>query len=301
MGRSKVDITELKLWQILLSGFSAASIAETITLPLDTIKVQMHVYQYRYTSGLHCAASILKFEGVKGLFKGLKAGIARQLFFGTTRLGIYDVVSAHLKKTRGEENITLLDKTLLGVSSGGLAMIIANPVDVIKIRFQSDSMANPRYNGLFDAAKKITKQEGVKGFYQSLYVNVIRNSIKSGAELACYDETKTFILSKEWMSDDIPLHLLASCNAGFLSTLISSPVDVIKSVYMNGKKSWMGTTQPFNSVAEVTRHIYKGGGFKGFYKGFVANCQRTISWNILMFVVREQMLRLFYDGEKMGF
>lgn len=301
MARSKVDISELKLWQILLSGFSAAAIAETVTLPLDTIKVQMHVYQYRYSSGLQCGASIVKFEGVKGLFKGLKAGIARQLFFGMTRLGIYDVVSADLKKSKGEENITLLDRIMLGVGSGGLAMVIANPVDVIKIRFQSDSMANPRYSGLFDAAKKITKQEGFKGFYQSLPVNVIRNSIKSGAELACYDETKSFILKKEWMSDNVPLHLLASCNAGFFATFISSPVDVVKSVYMNGKKSWMGTTQPFDSISEVVRHVYRGGGFKGFYKGFVANCQRTISWNIVMFIVREQMLRLFYEGETMGF
>lgn len=298
MGKSKVNISELKLWQVLTSGFTAAGIAEAVTLPLDTIKVQMQVYQCRYSSGFHCGSSIVRFEGVKGLFKGLKAGIARQFFFGMTRLGIYDVANGHLQETKGKENITLLDRIFLGVTSGGLAMVIANPVDVIKIRFQSDSRVNPRYTGLIDAAKKITKAEGLKGFYQSLAVNVGRNSIKAGAELACYDQTKTFILKRGWMEDDLPLHLLSSTNAGFIATVVSSPYDVLKSVYMNGKLKDCGNREPYQNAMAAVRCVYGQAGIKGFFKGFNASCQRTISWNVIMFVVREQLLLYFSEQNK---
>lgn len=298
MGKSKVNISDLKLWQVLSAGFSAAALAETVTLPLDTIKVQMQVYQRRYSSGFNCGASIVKFEGVKGLFKGLQAGIARQLFFGMTRLGIYDIANGYLQQTKGSENVTLLDRIFLGVSSGGLAMVLANPVDVIKIRFQSDSSKNPRYSGLFDAVKKITKAEGMNGFYQSLGVNVMRNSTKAGAELACYDQTKTYILKNGWMEDDLPLHLLASTNAGFIATVITSPIDVLKSVYMNGKLKECGNREPYRNAMAAVRCVYSQAGLKGFFKGFNASCQRTISWNVIMFVVREQALKYFADQNK---
>lgn len=299
MGKSKVNISELKVWQVLASGLSASWIAEAITLPLDTIKVQMQVYQRKYRGGFECGASIVKVEGYKGLFKGLKAGLVRQLCFGMTRLAIFDIASCHLQQIKGgEQNITLFDRILLGVSSGGLAMVIANPSDVIKIRFQSDSRANPRYTGLFDAAKKITKTEGLHGFYQSLGVNVLRNSIKSGAELACYSQTKSFVLEKGWMKDELPLHLLSSVNAGFIATLISSPIDVVKSVYMNGRIKECGGLEAYKNAMAAVRCVYSKAGLKGFFKGFNASCQRTISWNVIMFVVREQMLLSFSEMNK---
>ena len=44
------------------------------------------------------------------------------------------------------------------------------------------------------------------------------------------------------------------------------------------------------SVIEAITDIYKRKGAKGFYVGLNANFQRLVSWNISMFVVREQIL-----------
>lgn len=40
-----------------------------------------------------------------------------------------------LRGKKGEQNITLLDRIGLGIFSGALAICIANPVDMLKVRF----------------------------------------------------------------------------------------------------------------------------------------------------------------------
>lgn len=296
MGKLNIDISQLSIFEVLISGFSAAAIAETTTLPLDTVKVQMQVYQGKFANSRSCISSIVKSEGFRGLFKGFQGGMMRQLFFGTTRLGIFDYFNGYLQRTKGPENITLIDRIILGVSAGGIAMTIANPTDVIKIRFQSDSRMNPRYKNFFDAGVKIYKSEGFAGFYQSLPINVFRNSLVCGCELATYDQTKMQILKEGLMEDNLTLHVFSSAVAGFLATVISSPVDVVKSNYMNGKLCPIeGKRILYNNVFEAAKWVAFEGGFKGFYKGFNANCQRIISWNIIMFVLREKFLLYFYQ------
>lgn len=298
MGKLSYDVSQLKLYEICLSGFSGSAIAEIISLPLDTIKVQMQVYQGKYKNSMHCAKSIMETEGVKGLFKGLTAGLMRQLFFGTIRLAIFDVANGKLQQSKGLENITVFDRLLLALGAGAAAMVIANPTDVIKIRFQSDSSLNPRYKNFFHAGSTILKEEGVSGFYNSLGVNVLRNSVVCACELATYDQTKMYLVNNGYLKDGLLLHFLSSSNAGFVATCVSSPIDVVKSLYMNGKVI-NGKTVAWDSLLETVRHVISESGFKGFYKGFSANCQRVITWNIIMFIVREQCLLYFYN-KRMG-
>ena len=63
------------------------------------------------------------------------------------------------------EKIYLLEKIAMGITSGAIAITVANPADMIKVRLQSDSKSNPRYSGFIDAGKKIIKKEGVGSFY----------------------------------------------------------------------------------------------------------------------------------------
>ena len=43
-------------------------------------------------------------------------------------------------------------KVLAGGTAGGLSIIVANPVDVIKVRMQAD-VAGTRYSGMYSALK----------------------------------------------------------------------------------------------------------------------------------------------------
>lgn len=291
---SKVEISSLSTLEVMASAFGGAATAETATIPLDTIKVHMQVTEGKYKSSLDCAKSIYKHEGIKGFYKALKPGLLRQFFYGTLRFAIYDSANGYLQSTKGLDNITILDRMCMGVMSGSLAMIIGNPADVVKVRIQSDPASNPRYNGVADAFKKIAKYEGLKGFYQSLPANILRNSVTNTAEQVSYDQIKVSIVRKGWMEDGFPLHFLASVLAGFNATSLASPFDVLKTRIMSGRTMPDGSKIMFHSISEAVVDIYATAGLRGFYKGFTANCQRVICWDIVMFMAKEQFLLMFY-------
>ena len=76
---------------MMLSGGVAASIAEIVTIPLDTAKVRLQVQGVggQYHGMLHCVRTMAVEEGVGSLFKGLTAGLQRQMVFASLRIGLY--------------------------------------------------------------------------------------------------------------------------------------------------------------------------------------------------------------------
>ena len=53
-----------------------------------------------------------------------------------------------------------------GFVSGWTQVIIMQPFEIVKIRLQTQSTANPYYLGVVDAFKKILKEEGPLSFYK---------------------------------------------------------------------------------------------------------------------------------------
>ena len=62
--------------------------------PLDLVKNRMQLSgagggKKEHKTSLHAIRSILKNEGITGMYTGLSAGLLRQATYTTTRLGIY--------------------------------------------------------------------------------------------------------------------------------------------------------------------------------------------------------------------
>ncbi|RRT80722.1 hypothetical protein B296_00011454 [Ensete ventricosum] len=75
-----------------------------------------------------------------------------------------------------------------------LAITVANPTDLVKVRLQSEGKLPPgvprRYLGALDAYFKIIRQEGIWSLWTGLGPNIARNAIINAAELASYDQIK---------------------------------------------------------------------------------------------------------------
>ncbi len=113
--------------------------------------------------------------------------------------------------------------------------------------------------------------------------------------------------------DDLPCHFTSAFGAGFCTTVIASPVDVVKTRYMNSAQGQYSSALNC-AVAMLTKE-----GPKAFYKGSVLFTHYTISllmiwgwmlkwrlfvffrfmpsflrlgsWNVVMFVTYEQLKR----------
>lgn len=90
---------------------------------------------------------------------------------------------------------SLLQKIATGIVTGALAITVANPTDLVKIKMQaqgaSSSLGIPKqYNGCMDCYSQIIKEGGVKNLWTGWGPNVMRNSVINAAELASYDQYK---------------------------------------------------------------------------------------------------------------
>jgi solute carrier family 25 uncoupling protein 8/9 len=289
----------LPFWKLTFAGGMASCVAEVMTIPLDTIKVRLQLRQGEYKDTVDCFRKIVKSEGPLAMYQGLSAALLRQVFFASIRIGLFDYSIQKIEASRANGRVTLLDRMGVGIFSGAVAICVANPFDVLKVRFQNDVRGGGarRYKGVFDAGVQIIRTEGFWKFYQSLLPNILRNSIINAIELGSYSQIKSVFLEKQLMRDGMALHFTCSAFAGLLAVLFGSPFDVIKSRVMDGKMV-DGKKVPYASIFEAVRMLGREKGFLGFYAGFSMNFARLLSWNIVMFMTREQILAYFRRAPK---
>jgi len=114
---------------------------------------------------VNCVKTIYMEEGLKSLWKGIFAGIQRQMVFAGIRIGTYpavrDKICGELKE--GEQP-KFHHRVLAALLTGAIGITIACPTDVVKIRLQAEGRKPPgepmKYNGSIDAYQKIIKNEG---------------------------------------------------------------------------------------------------------------------------------------------
>jgi len=277
---------------------TAACTGEVFTIPLDTAKVRLQIQKagpdgsLKYKGLIGTMKTITAEEGALALWKGCVPGLHRQVLFGGLRIGLYGPVKEFYEPMALPP---LLNKIAAGITSGGLAITVANPTDLVKVRFQSQGRdlapgAKPKYTSAMGAYAQIVREEGVKALWTGYGANVGRNCVMNTVELAGYDVVKEQLL-KVGVPDDVRCHILAGFGAGFMAVCVASPFDVVKSRLMGAKEG------EFKGMVDCFVKTAKTEGAASFYKGFVPNFARVGSWNTVMFVTLEQ-LRAQYLSRK---
>ncbi|XP_021165778.2 mitochondrial uncoupling protein 2 isoform X2 [Fundulus heteroclitus] len=227
----------------VFSAGSAGCVADLVTFPLDTAKVRLQVQgeskalpkgqKAKFRGVFGTIIPIVRNEGPRNLYNGLLAGLHRQMCFASVRIGLYDTMKqlyAH-----GSENPGLGTRLLAGSTTGAMAVAFAQPTDVVKVRFQAQ-IREPengfvkRYSGTIDAYRTIARDEGLRGLWKGCLLNITRNAIVNCSELVTYDIIKERILMSKLMTDNVPCHFTAAFAAGFCTTIVASPVDVLHAV-----------------------------------------------------------------------
>jgi hypothetical protein len=133
-------------------------------------------------------------------------------------------------------DVPLLGKIGAGLATGAIAICVASPTDLVKVRMQGEGKLAPgvprRYSSAVAAYGIIAREEGLTGLWKGLGPNVARNAIINAAELASYDQIKQSLLASGYFTDNVVTHLLSGLGAGFFAVSIGSPVDVVKSRVM---------------------------------------------------------------------
>jgi len=256
-------------------GGSAGMMATLVIQPIDTIKVQKQLYEGAVPSTTKIVKDIMAKEGVKGLYRGMSAGLFRQATYTTARMGLFNEFQSRLKASVPKGEVApAWHAFVAGFSAGALGAIVGNPADLTLIRMQADAnlpMEQRRnYKNVFDALIRITREEGVLGLFSGVAPTVVRAAVLNTGMFASQDIAKnTFAGITGAPKDDLyKVGVPSALTAGFFAAACSLPLDMIKTRMQKMQPDATTGKLPYSSNLDCASQILKKEGPLGFYKGF---------------------------------
>ncbi|XP_027149484.1 mitochondrial uncoupling protein 4 [Coffea eugenioides] len=240
---------------------------------------------------------IMQAEGVAALFSGVSATVLRQTLYSTTRMGLYEVFKQKWSDPSSGK-FPLSRKIAAGLLAGGIGAAVGNPADVAMVRMQADGRLpvsqRRNYKGVVDAITKMSREEGIASLWRGSSLTVNRAMIVTASQLASYDQIKEAILDHGVMNDGLGTHVTASFAAGFVASVASNPVDVIKTRVMNMKVQ-PGMAPPYSGAVDCALKTIRSEGPMALYKGFIPTISRQGPFTVVLFVTLEQVRKILKD------
>lgn len=174
----------------LLAGLGAGVCEAVLAVtPMETIKVKFINDQRSakplYRGFVHGITTIVRNEGLSGVYKGLSATIIKQ---GSNQAIRFYVMETCRDMYKGDDPKRPVPKLLVGAFGvvAGAASVFGNtPVDVVKTRMQG--LEAHKYKSTADCAMKIWRQEGVAAFYKGTVPRLGRVCLDVGITFMIYD------------------------------------------------------------------------------------------------------------------
>jgi hypothetical protein len=217
--------------------------------------------------------------GLRGLYlPGLSASIIREFVYSGPRIGFYTPVRDFYRaQAGGQENAAV--KVAAALTTGSLSCILANPIDVVKIRMQRNPAA---YSSTLAALPAIIASEGIGGLMKGLVPSTLRGASLSVGQLATYDITKT-ALRGFGVAEGVPLHVSSALVTGVATAFFSAPFDFLKARTMAAD----GTRETMRSVVQ---QLSREGALPwALFKGVHPSYMRQGPHALIMWPVMEQL------------
>ncbi|KAI5657128.1 hypothetical protein M9H77_25921 [Catharanthus roseus] len=278
----------------------------SITLTyFSQVKLQKHNTDngMKYRNGLHCAARILKYEGVKGLYRGATSSFVGMAFESSLAFGIYYQTKQFL--LGGIQS----DKPQPGAIfpaaafAGATISFVLCPTELVKARNHmmqvqgTDSLVSKssRYGSPLDCAVKTIKAEGITGIFRGGQATLLRESLGNAVFFSTYEYVRYYMHSRLKDASSNPNHLIdvgvgimSGGLGGIACWCVVLPMDVAKTIIQTSSEK-NSARNPF----QILSLIYRKSGLRGCYAGlgptvvraFPANAAAIVTWELAMKVM----------------
>lgn len=177
---------ELGGLQRVASGFGAGVVeALIIVTPFEVVKIRLQQQrglapdQLRYKGPIHCAKTIIREEGLGGLWAGAAPTVLRN---GTNQAVMFSVKNLFDKAAWGKregdgQTLQPWQSMISGFVAGFSGPVATGPFDVVKTRLMAQTReagGELRYRGLVHALTRIASEEGMLALWKGLLPRLMR-------------------------------------------------------------------------------------------------------------------------------
>jgi len=288
MNENKVEQKKKGVYKNLLSGGISASIARTVTNPIERLEILRQVGNTDY-KGLSLSESLTKFyktQGVTGLFKGNSASIARIFPYSAIEFYSFEFYKNFL--IRGEQNKSRQNSIFYTVICGGLtglnAITLTFPLDVARTRLAVDTLNSPiKEKSIFTSLNHLWKAQGIRGLYKGYSVAFFGSIPYVAIKQTTFDLMKTHFMIDKYRG---ALNFIYGAFSGVLGTVLLYPSYMIRRVLQANDKKEM-------KLLDHANQIFKNQGLSGFYKGLSMTLIKIVPYQGLLFWINEKLKVIF--------
>lgn len=290
---------EIPTWFRFVSSGLSGMMATSVVQPIDLLKTRMQLAGEggtapRYKNSFDALTSVWKTEGTARMYTGLTAALFRQATYTTTRLGLYMTLFEMLTTEDRPPSFPL--KLGIACLSGAAGAIVGTPAEVALIRMTADGRRKPEerrnYRNVFNALARITREEGLVSLWKGCGPTVGRAVILNAAQLSVYSQAKEMLVNNigyfnNLGDKDIRTHFVASLFSALICTIVSLPVDTVKTRIQNADAG------QYRGALDVMSRTVKAEGPLALWKGFNFYFLRIGPHTILTFVIAEAFLNMY--------
>ncbi|ORY65549.1 mitochondrial carrier domain-containing protein [Pseudomassariella vexata] len=191
----------------LLCGGVAGITSVFFTYPLDIVRTRLSIQSASFAAlggkpkdklpGMWpTLVAMYKQEGgLAALYRGILPTVAGVAPYVGLNFMTYEFVRKYLTP-EGDKNPSASRKLLAGAVSGAVAQTCTYPFDVLRRRFQINTMSGMgyQYKSISDAVRVIVTQEGIRGLYKGLMPNLLKVAPSMAANWLSFEMTRDFLV-----------------------------------------------------------------------------------------------------------
>lgn len=257
--------------------------------PFNTLGIRMNLAHSSGAANANLsffsyASNTIKKEGVMNLYQGLSAGILRQVFYATSRLGFFEVIRDEVAKHR---QVDFASRLFSGVTSGAIAALISCPAEVTLVRISNDSTLpvekRRNYTGVLNAFQRILKEEGAAAFFRGSSPFVNRAMLVGAVQIGTYDQFRE-MYKKFGVTNANTNVFYASMTSGLLYSIVTNPFETAKNRMAFQKPDPITGKNLYTGAIQTMRHIVKNEGARLLWAGFLPYYLRCGGHTVFMFM-----------------
>jgi len=248
-------------------------------------------------------------DGMLSLYSGLSAGILRQVFYSTSRFGLFELLRDELAKYRPTD---MTSRMATGILSGGIAALISSPAEVTLVRISNgnytttSNTANTNaitiidislpldkrrnYQGVVDAFTRILREEGMSAFFRGSGPFINRAMLVGAVQVGTYDQFRESFRGIG-IKDQFTNVFCASMASGIIYSSVTMPFETAKNRMAFQKKDANGVF-PYRSAIQTMSTIASKEGIMKLWSGFSPYYIRCGGHTVVMFVSIEYLRKI---------
>ncbi|KAL0961395.1 hypothetical protein HGRIS_006346 [Hohenbuehelia grisea] len=315
----------------MIAGAGGGLVASIATCPLDVVKTKLQAQravhgQQGYEGIFDTVKNIVKYDGLRGLYRGLGPTILGYLPTWAIYFAVYDgiktmfgemplgVPSSTVSVQKPQDRLYPAAQVkgyqpvmrehpwslhiLSAMAAGASSTFCTNPLWVIKTRFMTQSRDEVRYRHTLDAALTIYRSEGIAAFYRGLFPSLL-GITHVAVQFPLYEQLKLWAQGSSTEPLTSQTILLCSAVAKMTASIATYPHEVVRTRLQTLRRpladdlstDGMVKTHARGGVVYTTKKIIRKEGWTGLYKGLSVNLLRTVPNSAVTMLTYELLMR----------